>query len=114
MHHIPARRMSRPQISTMPRSKSESSEQLELYKMVTRRERILQEMQLTEQHLEALKRELTVLDTKIENTEENIQELRQSHPTSTPSPTASHTTQRAKKPQSESKSSHYTTFSLDY
>ena len=114
MHHIPAGRISRPKIRTMPRSKTEASEQLELYKMVTRRQRILQEMQLTEQHLEALKRRLTVLNTEIENTEENIQKLRQSTPTSIPSATASHTTERAKSTQSESNSSDFQTFHFEY
>ncbi|MEL7037807.1 MAG: gas vesicle protein [Cyanobacteria bacterium J06592_8] len=98
----------------MPRTHSEASEQLELYKMVTKRERILQEMQITEQRLAALKQQLVAVDTQIKDSEENIQKLRQSPLTSTSSTTSP--PPRAKTAQKESKSttSQFQTFNLDY
>lgn len=109
MQHIPTGRRNRPKISTMPRTHSEASEQLELYKMVTKRERILQEMQITEQRLAALKQQLVAVDTQIKDSEENIQKLRQS-PLTSPPPQATKTTQK----ESKSTTSNFQTFNLDY
>ncbi len=94
-----------PTISTIPRNKSEASEQLELYKMVTKRQRIQQELQFMEQRLQVLRQQLGILDHQIENTEKTIQNLRQSTPSSPTSTTA---------PNKVVKSSNFPTFHLEY
>jgi chromosome segregation ATPase len=68
----------RPKITTMPRSKSESSHQLELYKLVTEQQRIKQELNFIEQRTVLLKQRLITLKTQIEDTERNIHDLRNS------------------------------------
>ncbi|UKP00205.1 gas vesicle protein [Nostoc sp. UHCC 0870] len=68
----------RPKITTMPRSKSESSHQLELYKLVTEQQRIKQELEFIEQRSVLLKQRLITLKTQIEDTEKNIRFLRTS------------------------------------
>ena len=75
----------RPQISSMPRDRSEAAEQLELYRLVAKRQRIQSEIKLIEQRTQLLKQQLEGLNGKIEETESKIQELRRSDsaPTST-------------------------------
>lgn len=68
----------RPKITTMPRSKSESSNQLELYKLVTEQQRIKQELNFIEQRTVLLKQRLLTLKTQIEDTERTIHHLRNS------------------------------------
>lgn len=124
MQNPRAPRITRPKFSTMPRTKTEASEQLELYKMVTKRQRIQQELNLMEQRIQVLKKQLNVLDNQIEDTEQSIQKSRQSIPTSTeiptgqtiqklrqstPSPTPSQTA-----PNSDPKSTNFQTFYLEY
>ncbi|MBD2181912.1 gas vesicle protein [Planktothrix sp. FACHB-1355] len=114
----------RPKISTIPREKTEASEQLELYKMVTKRQRILQEMQFMEQRLNLLKEQLGTLDKQIEDTEETIKKLRKSPPTFTQGPPQVKV-QRVRKQKTssaqnvpadnkESKSSSFQTFILEF
>ncbi|MBD2773090.1 gas vesicle protein [Iningainema tapete] len=105
MKNIHPRRTIQPTISTVPRYKSEASEQLELYKMVTKRQRIQQELQFMEQRLQLLKQQLSMLDSQIEKSEKNIQKLRQSTPISSPT-TAT--------PQKSVKSSNFQTFHFEY
>ncbi|GAB1543250.1 hypothetical protein NUACC21_59240 [Scytonema sp. NUACC21] len=62
----------------MPRLKSETSEQLKLYKMVSDRQRIQQELKFMAERMEQLKQQLSDLDTQIQETEQSIQNLRQS------------------------------------
>ncbi|MEA5567676.1 MULTISPECIES: gas vesicle protein [unclassified Anabaena] len=66
----------RPKITTMPRSKSESSHQLELYKLVTEQQRIKQELEFIEQRTVLLKQRLITLKIQIEDTEKSIHHLR--------------------------------------
>ncbi len=70
----------KPKISTMPRNKSEASQQLELYKLITEKQRIQKELNLMEQRLKQLKNRLTVLNHQIDSTEQSIQDLRQANP----------------------------------
>lgn len=70
----------RPKVTTMPRSKSEASSQLELYKLVTEQQRIKQELQFIEQRTSLLKQRLSTLKNQIAETEQNINKLRQSDP----------------------------------
>ncbi|MDZ8262865.1 gas vesicle protein [Nostoc sp. ChiQUE01b] len=83
MKHIRNGGLNRPKISTMPRLKSEASEQLKLYKMVSDRQRIQQELKFMTERLEQLKQHLSDLDTQIQQTELSIQNLRQSPPSQT-------------------------------
>lgn len=121
MAKIHARGTIHPKISTMPRTTSEASEQLELYKMVTKRQRIEQELLLMEKRMEQLNQELTELKNQIETKEKNIQIMRQLPPGSAelkkpirrpPQPPS------AAKPKTEtetaSESSKYETFYLEY
>ncbi|ABA19697.1 conserved hypothetical protein [Trichormus variabilis ATCC 29413] len=73
----------RPKITTMPRTKSEASSQLELYKLVTEQQRIKQELAFIEQRTVLLKQRLSTLKTQIEGTERSINNLR--HPEAKPS-----------------------------
>lgn len=66
----------RPKISNMPRNKSEASSQLELYKLVTEKQRLQQELQLVEQRTQQINQRLSVLNNLIIDTEKNIQEMR--------------------------------------
>ncbi|MBD2209403.1 gas vesicle protein [Nostoc linckia FACHB-104] len=68
----------RPKVTTMPRSKSEASSQLELYKLVTEQQRIKQELHFIEQRTAILKQRLNSLKDQIADTEQNINKLRQS------------------------------------
>lgn len=78
MKHIRNQSLNKSKISTMPRIKSETSEQLKLYKMVSDRQRIQQELKFMAERMEQLKQHLNDLDTQIEKTEQSIQNLRQS------------------------------------
>lgn len=119
MPNIRARGSIHPKISTMPRTTTEASEQLELYKMVTKRQRIEQELHSMEQRMQQLKQELSELENQIETKEKNIQKLRHSPPSiQTQKPIRSTRTQIAAKPKTEpetrSDSSNYETFYLEY
>ncbi|KKD38188.1 gas vesicle protein [Limnoraphis robusta] len=70
----------KPKISTMPRNKSEASQQLELYKLITEKQRIQKELKFMDQRIQQLENRLTVLNHQIESTEQNIQDLRQANP----------------------------------
>ncbi|BAY27779.1 hypothetical protein NIES2100_76050 [Calothrix sp. NIES-2100] len=76
----------RPKVTTMPRSKSEASSQLELYKLVTEQQRIKQELQFIEQRTVLLKQRLGSLKNQIAETETVINKLRHadSRPSSLP------------------------------
>lgn len=109
----------RPQISSMPRDRSEPAEQLELYRLVAKRQRIKNELKLIEQRRELLQQQLETLDGKIENTEKIIQKLRHSDssPTSTtPNPSSSTSSAVTNKaPQKEVKKTEDTsTFYFEY
>lgn len=66
----------RPKISTMPRNQSEASNQLELYKLITEKQRIKQELAFIEQRKVLLTKRLSTLQTQIDTTENNIKHLR--------------------------------------
>lgn len=105
----------RPNISTMPRSKTEASEQLELYKKVTKRQRIQQELQLIEQRTQELQHQLAVINKEIVQSEETIQRLRQSTPTSQQHSTTPLSQTRSAEPvKSQNHSNQYQTFHLEY
>ncbi|WP_242072115.1 gas vesicle protein [Nostoc sp. FACHB-110] len=80
MKKIRNRGIIRPKITTMPRNKSEASSQLELYKLVTERQRIKQELAFIEQRAILLKQRLGTLENQISNTEITIKNLRNSEP----------------------------------
>lgn len=125
MQHIRKQAVHRAKISTMPRQKSETSEQLKLYKIVSERQRVQQELILTEQRVQQLKQQLTELDSKIEETEKSIQELRQPSPNSpppqsslsstrsTPTPAKTQAETPSKNSDEVSKLSGFQTFYLD-
>lgn len=67
-----------PKISPTPRKNCEAGEQVELHKMMTKRQRIHHELQMMKQRMELLNSQLSLLDSQIETKEKAIQELRQS------------------------------------
>lgn len=122
-----------PKLHTIPRDNSEAAEQLELYKKVTKRQRILQELHSMEQRTQLLKQQLSILDSQIEETEQTIKILRQaslipasSSPASAADPKARAAKQTASAPKtasaqkaasapkSEDKSSQFETFYFDF
>lgn len=66
----------RPKVSTMPRNKTEASCQLELYKLITEKQRLNQELELVQQRTQQINQRLSVLNTQIGSTEKTIQEMR--------------------------------------
>ncbi|WP_335029999.1 gas vesicle protein [Nostoc sp.] len=68
----------RPKISTMPRNQSEASNQLELYKLITEKQRIKQELAFIEQRKGLLTKRLSILQTQIDTTDDNIKHFRNS------------------------------------
>lgn len=68
----------RPKISTMPRNQSEASNQLELYKLITEKQRIKQELAFIDQRKWLLTKRLSTLQNQIDTTENNIKHLRDS------------------------------------
>lgn len=82
MQNPNGRKVFHPKLSTMPRNKSEASEQLKLYKLVTERLHIQQELLFIEQRVKLLQERMVSLDREIEVTEKGIQELREAAPTS--------------------------------
>ena len=116
MKNIRPRRVIQPTISTVPRYKNEATEQLELYKMVTKRQRIQQELQFMEQRLQVLKQQLSMLNDQIENSEKTIQNLRKSTLNSSHNTAALNTgsPQTEVAPNKAIKSSHFQTFHLEY
>ena len=83
MKNTPKRSVIRPKISTMPRNKNEASCQLELYQMVTEKERLQRELYFIRERTSLLNRRLTTLNHQIEETEKTIKKLRQNDPEST-------------------------------
>lgn len=110
-----------PKVSTMPRTTTEASEQLELYKLVTKRQRIEQEILLMEQRMQQLTQELTELKNQIEAKEKNIQRLRQLPPGYTEVkqpirrfPQSPNVAKPKTQPETASESSKYETFYLEF
>ncbi|QIZ71791.1 hypothetical protein [Oxynema aestuarii] len=65
-------------LTNIPRNNTEAGEQLELYKLLTQRQRIEQEMKVMQQRLQVLEEQLEVIDRHIENSEQKARQLRQS------------------------------------
>lgn len=84
MQNLPQRGPIRPKISTMPRPRSEASLQLDLYKLVTEKQRIEYEIRLIEQRQQQLIQRLGVVEKQMGETEEKIQKIRQSSTQSPP------------------------------
>ncbi len=80
MKTVSNRSISRPKISTMPRPKSDASSQLDLYKMVTEKQRIQRDMHSIKERMILLQQRLDILNEQIEETEKTIHKLRQPHP----------------------------------
>ncbi|CCI33614.1 hypothetical protein MTo_01872 [Microcystis aeruginosa NIES-1211] len=100
----------RSKISTMPRKQSEADQQLELYKLITEKQRIQEKLEMMERQIQQLKSRLTFVTDQIEITEQSIQNMRTVNPPSV-----------AKKPdspktvaQSSNNSSNFQAFYLEY
>ncbi|MCA2619176.1 MULTISPECIES: gas vesicle protein [unclassified Microcystis] len=100
----------RSKISTMPRKQSEADQQLELYKLITEKQRIQEKLEIMERQIQQLKSRLTFVTDQIETTEQSIQNLRTVNPPSL-----------AKKPDSpktvahsSNNSSNFQAFYLEY
>ncbi|HEY9703317.1 MAG TPA: hypothetical protein V6C58_12770, partial [Allocoleopsis sp.] len=67
----------RPKISTMPRYKTEASCQLELYKLVTEKQRLEHELNLVEQRAFQINKRLEVINNHITEVEKKVIEMRE-------------------------------------
>ncbi|MDZ7962322.1 MAG: gas vesicle protein [Aulosira sp. DedQUE10] len=105
MMNIRNRGSIRPKVTTMPRSKSEASSQLELYKLVTEQQRIKQELQFIEQRTVLLKQRLSSLKNQIAETEKNINKFRLSD---------SRPPQLPKRPHIFFEANNYQAFEIEY
>ena len=83
MKNTPKRSVIRPKISTMPRHTNEASCQLELYQMVTEKERLQREIHFIRERTTLLNKRLNTLNHQIEETEKTIKKLRQNDSDST-------------------------------
>lgn len=83
MKNTPKRSVIRPKISTMPRHTNEASCQLELYQMVTEKERLQREIHFIRERTSLLNKRLNTLNHQIEETEKTIKKLRQNDSDST-------------------------------
>jgi phage shock protein A len=94
----------------MPRKQSEADQQLELYKLITEKQRIQEKLEIMERQIQQLKSRLTFVTDQVETTEQSIQNLRTVNPPSL-----------AKKPDSpktvahsSNNSSNFQAFYLEY
>ncbi|QXE22748.1 hypothetical protein B6N60_01434 [Richelia sinica FACHB-800] len=67
----------------MPRNKSDASSQLDLYKLVTEKQRINRELSGIKERMTVLQKRLDILNQEIETTERTINKLRQPNHKST-------------------------------
>jgi predicted nucleic acid-binding Zn-ribbon protein len=105
MKTISNRSISRAKISTMPRTKSDASSQLDLYKMVTEKQRIQRDMYSIKERMGLLQQRLDILNQQIEATEKTIHKLRQPH---------SNTAQNIVRSNIFVESNNYQTFEVEY
>ncbi|MBR8838622.1 MAG: gas vesicle protein [Stigonema ocellatum SAG 48.90 = DSM 106950] len=70
------RNIIRPKVTTMPRNRTEASTQLELYKMITEKQKIYREMNCIKERMSILQKSLDVLNHQIADTEKTINQLR--------------------------------------
>jgi predicted nucleic acid-binding Zn-ribbon protein len=87
MRRPPAKGTIRPQISTMPRQKTEAATFLDLYKLVIEKKRLQQELQSLEQRRQQITDRIAVLDSQVAELENNVQQMREEVPTSATEPT---------------------------
>lgn len=95
----------RAKVSTMPRNHSDASSQLELYKMVTEKQRIQRELCYIKERSTVLKQRLEILSSQIEDTEKTIKKLRQPQPS---------VTQNILSTNTFIESNNYQTFEIEY
>ncbi|MBK1989403.1 gas vesicle protein [Sphaerospermopsis aphanizomenoides BCCUSP55] len=105
MNNIRNRGMIRAKVSTMPRNKSDASSQLELYKMVTEKQRIQRELYGIKDRMFVLQQRLDVLNNQIEETEKTIHKLRQPQ---------SRTVQNIVRTKKSTEPHTYNTFEIEY
>ena len=105
MKTISNRSISRAKISTMPRTKYDASSQLDLYKMVTEKQRIQRDMYSIKERMGLLQQRLDILNQQIEATEKTIHKLRQPH---------SNTAQNIVRSNIFVESNNYQTFEVEY
>lgn len=66
----------RPKVSTMPRPKTEAAAYLDIYKLVTERKRLEQELELINQRRDRLIQRLEVLDQQTHALEDTAHQIR--------------------------------------
>ncbi len=105
----------RPKVSTMPRAKTEAAAYLDIYKLVTERKRLEQELESLNQRRDRILKRLEVLNQQAEALETVAHQIRDGNLESgTPAP-ANAPHQPASKPTySQSSESLFETFDLEY
>jgi len=76
MRPHPSQTPIRPKVSTMPRQKTEAAAYLDIYKLVTERKRLEQELDVLEQRRERILQRLDVLAQQTQALEASAQDLR--------------------------------------
>ena len=102
----------RPKVSTMPRAKTEAAAYLDIYKLVTERKRLEQELESLNQRRDRILKRLEVLNQQAEALEVVAHQIRDGNAESSP-PAPS---KPASKPaySSQSSESLFETFDLEY
>jgi chromosome segregation ATPase len=100
----------RPKVSTLPRQKTEASAYLDIYKLVSEKKRLQQELEQVEQRRDRILKRLETLETQVQDLEQTAQTLRiegEEEPQKAGKPAAIAT---VKPPQPDS----FSTFYLEY
>lgn len=92
MRPQPSQSPIRPKISTMPRPKTEAAAYLDIYKLVTEKKRLEQELELLEQRRDRILKRLDVLHTQVETLETTAHQLRDDSPVNSAPDLETHST----------------------
>ncbi|HEY9617670.1 MAG TPA: hypothetical protein V6C64_12545 [Microcoleaceae cyanobacterium] len=77
--HLPQSQI-RPKITTMPRQKTEAAAYLDIYKLVTEKKRLQQELETLEQRRDRIQQRLATLEEQIEGLEHTAHQLQDAEP----------------------------------
>lgn len=100
LSHLPIRA----KVSTMPRQKTEAAAYLDIYKLVTERKRLKQELESLEQRRDRILKRLEVLDQQTDALDVAAHQLREGVPQ----------VQARIRPLDVSSTSHFNTLCLEY
>lgn len=76
MRPHPSQSPIRPRVSTLPRSQTEASTYLDIYKLVSEKKRLQQELEQVEQRRDRILKRLETLESQVLGLEQTAQQLR--------------------------------------